>query len=103
MPNTNDPKRFIRNLRLTDEECIKLRKYAKACGTSQSGYLRNLLNGYEPKEKPSDEFYGELKKLYALLYKLDDASDNRDIKAVTDSVYELIYDIEKKYIKPDRK
>lgn len=95
-----DVKRYIRNLRLTDAECIKLRQYANDCGMTQAGYLRSLLNGYKPKEKPSEEFYTDLKKLYALLYKMDDSGNNKEI---TDSVYELIYKIEKKYIKPDRK
>lgn len=97
---SNDAKRYIRNLRLTDQEIIRLQRNSAACGMSQSGYLRSLLNGYKPKEKPSDEFYELLKRLYSLLYQMEESGKNTDI---SDKVYDLIFEIEKKYIKPDRK
>lgn len=97
MPNE---KRFIRNLRLTDSEVIRLRNNANACGMSQSGYLRSLLNGYKPKEKPSKEFYDSLKLLYSILFQMEDSGVEPEL---TNRAYELLYEIEKKYIKPDRK
>jgi hypothetical protein len=97
MPNE---KRFIRNLRLTDSEIIRLRNNANACGMSQSGYLRSLLNGYKPKEKPSADFYKALKMLYSILFQMEDSGVTPEL---TDKAYDLMYEIEKKYIKPDRK
>ena len=97
MPNE---KRFIRNLRLTDNEIIRLKKNSDACGMTQSAYLRSLLNGYKPKEKPSSEFYELMKSLYSLLFKMEESGTNPEI---SDKVYELLFEIEKKYIKPGRK
>lgn len=96
----NKVKRYIRNLRLTDAECRLLKQRAEACNMTQSAYLRSLLNDYQPKEKPPKEFYDNLQQLYGLLYQLSDDGVNTE---VTEKVYDLLFEIEKKYIKPDKK
>lgn len=48
------------------KEAEELRKKAKKACRSEAGLVRELVRGYEPKEKPGDEFYnamGEVSKM----------------------------------------
>ena len=46
--------------RATEKERMRLKRNAQKCGLPQSEYLRQLVNGYEPKQLPPLE-YQELK------------------------------------------
>ena len=41
----------------------QLKRKAKKAGVSQSGLIRSLIRGYEPKEKPDREFFEALRRL----------------------------------------
>jgi hypothetical protein len=48
---------------LNEEENKKLKENAKKVGLTESSYVRNLINGYKPKEQPNELFYEMLKQL----------------------------------------
>ena len=50
-------------IRLSDDEYSALMKKVKACGCSREQYIRNLINGYSPKEAPPVDYYTLLSKL----------------------------------------
>ena len=49
--------------RINDSDYALLKARAKATGLSYAGYLRQILRGFEPKEKPSPEYYEMLETL----------------------------------------
>lgn len=44
----------------------ELKRKAKKAGVSQSGLVRSLIRGYEPKEKPGKELFEALRQLSAI-------------------------------------
>lgn len=48
---------------LTEKEHAKLKANAKRCGLSMQAYLRMLLVGIQPKERPPTDFFEVLKAL----------------------------------------
>lgn len=84
-----------RHLRLTLEAADRLKVNAEKCGLSQNSYIESLIMGYMPKEKPDDLFYDYLKKIYACL---EDRNDD-----TSEQVRDLIYEIEKKFLEPDKR
>lgn len=51
---------------LNREEVGILKKKAKQVGLNESELLRNLIVGFEPREKPSEEFYEAMKEMRAI-------------------------------------
>ena len=45
------------HFRTTEKERMRLNRKTKRCGLSQSEYLRQLVNGYEPKELPPLDYH----------------------------------------------
>ena len=45
------------NIRVTGQEKERFTRNSKRCKLSVSEYLRQLANGYEPKELPNDKLY----------------------------------------------
>ena len=57
-------KRTIRkNYKLTEKEAEELSEKARKTCRSEAALVRELLNGYEPREKPGDEFYDAMREL----------------------------------------
>ena len=50
-------------LRLSDDELEKLDRRVARTGMSREGYIRFLINGIVPKERPSAEMFDVLKEL----------------------------------------
>lgn len=48
------------------EEATILKKKAKKVGVNESTLIRNLVMGFEPKEKPDERFYDSLKQLRSI-------------------------------------
>lgn len=48
------------------EEAIMLKKKSKKVGVNESTLIRNLVMGFEPKEKPDERFYDSLKQLRSI-------------------------------------
>ena len=53
-------------LRLNDKECESLAKASEKVGVPREAYLRMLIMGTQPKEKPSADFYGMMKELNSI-------------------------------------
>ena len=51
---------------LNREEATYLKKKSKKAGINESELIRNLIIGYEPKEKPDDRFYDVMKGMRAI-------------------------------------
>ncbi len=51
---------------LSDEEIEALELKSKKVGLNESEYIRKLILGYEPREKPDDRFYETMKQLRAI-------------------------------------
>lgn len=51
---------------LNREEAMLLRKKAKKVGFTESELIRNLILGFEPKEKPDDRFYETMNEMKAI-------------------------------------
>lgn len=59
MTDTKKPNRkrkIAKRIWLNEMEERELKRKAKKAGVSQSGLVRSLIRGYEPKEKPGKEF-----------------------------------------------
>ena len=48
------------------EEATILKNKAKKVGVTESTLIRNLVMGFEPKEKPDERFYDSLKQLRSI-------------------------------------
>ena len=60
-------KRNIQKIvRLSRDEAQDLQKKAKRSCMSESGLIRLLLKGYEPREKPDERFYDVMRELSAI-------------------------------------
>ena len=53
-------------LRLTDEELSRLRALVKRSGLSQEAYLRSLVAGLRPRDKPPPDYYAMTRELHAI-------------------------------------
>ncbi len=51
---------------LNREEATLLKKKAKKVGLNESELLRNLIVGFEPREKPDERFYEALNQMRAI-------------------------------------
>ena len=51
---------------MSPEEAADLADKAKSCGISEAAVVRLLLSGFQPREKPGDEFYREMRNLSAI-------------------------------------
>ena len=51
---------------LNEEENSKLHNSAKKTGLSQESYLRVLINGYIPKDRPPLDYYAMMRELHAI-------------------------------------
>ena len=51
---------------LNHEEDKTLKHKAEKVGMSEATLIRNLINGFEPREKPDDRFYGAMKLFHSI-------------------------------------
>lgn len=51
---------------LNREEAMILKKKAKKVGFKEAELIRNLIIGFEPREKPDDRFYDVMKEMRAI-------------------------------------
>ena len=86
------------NIRVTEQEKKRIEKYAKKCKLSVSEYLRQLANGYEPNEIPSDNFYLVSRDLEMMISDYRNKDDDIMAKILRGCIDEL-YDI---YIYPKK-
>ena len=69
-----------RNIRkyytLNRKEAEELKKKAKKACRSEAGLVRELVKGYEPREKPGDEFYDAMREVSGMADKLQHILDS---------------------------
>lgn len=53
-------------VRLNAKEQQHLAKQVKKTGLSQEAFIRNLINGYVPKELPPSDYYAMMRELHAI-------------------------------------
>lgn len=77
------------NIRVTEQEKTKILRNARRCKLSASEYLRQLANGYEPKELPNDALYDLCRQIELLTEERDSVGD----KAYGDYLRSYLEDI----------
>lgn len=78
-------------LRLSPEEFEKLAQVATRSGLSRMAYLRMLIAGYVPKEKPPPDYYRMMKELHAIgtnLNQLAACANSQHWTKASDAEYE---------------
>lgn len=97
---------------MTYDEYYTLRDRAEKVGLSVSELIRELANGFEPKEKPPEEFYEAIKQVRALGNSMNQIArranalgfvDELEYKKNADRVNQLILEIKKEYLLPKEK
>lgn len=51
------------NFRICEKEHRRLKRRAKSCGLSMSGYIRQIINGYKPRESPPADYFAMTREL----------------------------------------
>lgn len=104
---------IIKQFRFNREEAAQLKKKAKKACLSESGLVRFLLKGYEPREKPDDEFYHHMNKLTELTESVarlsknmakgsgDGAVNEMMLREEIDRWHRFQAEIEMKYLLPE--
>ena len=99
-------------LRLNDKECQTLKKSSEKVGVPKEVYLRMLIMGTTPKEKPTADFYGVMKELNAIgnsinqIAKVANSKGFINVKAYEENVRKLnafILEIGKAVFTPERR
>lgn len=99
-------------LRLSDDECQTLKQSSEKVGVPREVYLRMLIMGTQPKEKPSADFYGIMKELNAIgnslnqIAKVANSKGFINVKAYEENVRKLngfILEISKVVFTPERR
>lgn len=101
---------MARQYKSYEEEYIMKCK-SQAVGMNASDYIRHLIVGYKPKEKPSQQFYEEIKNIrnignninqIARITNAKGVIDVPHLKKEIDKLDELIIDMKNKYLRPDK-
>ena len=99
------------NVRLTDHEYERLERKARDCNLSMSSYVRQIINGYHPKEAPSMDFYHMMRELKQIVNNLNQLAyvanntgliDEDEYHALAALVRRKIRQIEKEVLDPER-
>ena len=99
-------------LRLSDNECQTLKKCSEKVGVPREVYLRMLIMGTQPKEKPLADFYGMMKELNAIgnslnqIAKVANSKGFINVKAYEENARKLnkfITEISKAVFVPERR
>ena len=99
-------------LRLNDKECQTLKKSSEKVGVPKEVYLRMLIIGTTPKEKPTADFYNMTRELNAIgnsinqIAKVANSKGFINVKAYEENVRrlnEFIVEISKSVFTPERR
>ena len=88
-----------KKVKLNRQEAEMLKKKAKKACLSEVGLIRFLIRGYEPREKPGDEFYDAMGKLSDRL-DMDDELQMEILKKEIERWHCFQLDIEKEFLTP---
>lgn len=82
------------NIRVTPQEKKRITSHAKKCKLSVSEYLRQLANGYTPKELPNDKIYETCWQIELLLENYENKNDRefkQYLKGMLDDLHSFCY------------
>lgn len=94
---------------MTYDEYYKLRDRAEKVGLTISDLIRELVNGFEPREKPPEQFYDSIKQIRAVGNSLNQLArranalgfiDELQYKKNFEQVNQFIIEIKKEYLLP---
>ena len=98
-------------VRLSSKEYELLLRTAQDCGLSMSAYVRQIINGYKPKEAPSMDFYRMMQELRAIGNNINQIAyvanmtgliDEDSYHAMAHLVRRKIREIEKEVLEPEK-
>ena len=98
---------------LNYDEWKMLTLKAKKVGYNKSALVRSLIEGFEPKEKPSEEFYEDLNSIRKIGNVLNQIArkahyqgyieDEKFLRKMENELQNLILNIKRKYLLPEEK
>ena len=62
-------------IRLTDKELERLNRNAGKTTFSREGYIRTILNGYDPQALPPEEYWGYIRELWHIGDEINNIAD----------------------------
>lgn len=104
-------RRIKKQIWLSDEEEYIMKTKSEAVGMNASDYIRHLIIGYKPKEKPPEQFYEDIKSIRKIgnninqIARIANAKNIVDVphlKKEIDQLDELIVEIKTKYLRPEK-
>ena len=104
-------RRIKKQIWLSDEEDYILKTRSEAVGMNASDYIRQLLVGYKPKERPPEEFYNAIKSIRLIGNNINQIARMANARGVidvphfnkeVDKLDQLIIDIKNKYLRPEK-
>lgn len=104
-------RKHLKQIWLSDEEFMIMNKNAEISGMNVSDYMRYLILGYKPKEKPPKEFYDSIKEIRRIgkninqIARLASASNKIDqinyYKQIN-MLNNIVIEMKRKYLKPEK-
>lgn len=104
-------RRIKKQIWLNADEDYIMKCKSEAVGMNASDYIRHLIVGYKPKEKPPEQFYEDIKGIRMIGNNLNQITRIANSKGIVDVPHlrkeidkldQLIIDIKSKYLRPDR-
>lgn len=104
-------RRIKKQIWLSDEEEYLMKIKSEAVGMNASDYIRHLIVGYKPKEKPPEQFYEDIKSIrkignninqIARIVNAKNIVDVPHLKKEIEKLDQLIIDIKNKYLRPEK-
>lgn len=97
---------------LNYDEWKMLTLKAEKVGYNKSALVRNLIEGFEPKEKPSEEFYEDLNSIRKVGNVLNQIArrahyqgyieDEKFLRKMENELQNLIFNVKRKYLLPNK-
>ena len=96
---------------LSRAEAQDLHKKAKKACMSEAGLIRLLIKGYEPREKPDEQFYDVMRELSAIGNNINQLSVKANTLGFVDAPmlqreaerwHKFQADIERKFLRPEK-
>lgn len=93
-----------------DEEILTLRNNSNKVGMNESSYIRSLIMGYQPREKPDEEFYEFIKLLRAISNNMNQIAKKANVKGQVEAeeytknvelLFSFISEVKDKYLYPE--
>lgn len=104
-------RRIKKQIWLSDEEDYIMKCNAESVGMNSSDYIRHLILGYKPKEKPPTQFYEDIKCIRNIGNNINQIArianargvvDVPHLKKEIDKLDRLIIELKNEYLRPNK-